>query len=618
MADFMIRFLICNLFISVIVGVLLTAKYLLRNILSSRMQYHLWFLLLGLLAIPFIPFRLSEFFGIFSRLASLYTPALPYAGSIIKQGSAAPMQDLNWLNDFTVSVSRGAPSITGNILLGIWLSGIFIMILLTAKSTLFLKSIKKSALPLQNPAIRRLYYDCKNDLHITKKLPIYSTAFLKSPVIAGFLRPCIYLPIHLISDYSEPDMEAACKTSCHSYTTTLDRLRPIKYMLLHELQHYKHKDILIGYLTTIAKIVYWFNPIIWYALREMQNDREVACDTSVLKLLTEDSYIDYGNTLINFAEKLSHPVFPFAASLSGSMKQTKRRILNIALYEKPNRRKQLAGIVSFLMITVLILGFVPLLSANAAEYNYKQWDTSSKNISLIDLSSHFKEYQGSFVLYDMAADAWSVYDMEHASLRVSPNSTYKIYDALFGLEAGVITPEDSFMKWSGQLYPFQAWNVDQTLPSAMKSSVNWYFQGIDQQLGASAIDHYIHEIGYGNENIDGGLSSYWMEASLKISPVEQVELLRKFYENSLGFSTKNINAVKDSILLSSSEAGRLYGKTGTGCIDGMDINGWFVGYVETHDNTWFFAANIASNNEATGSNAAKITLDILSQMNIWD
>lgn len=116
----------------------------------------------------------------------------------------------------------------------------------------------------------------------------YSTAFLKSPVIAGFLRPCIYLPIHLISDYSEPDMEAACKTSCHSYTTTLDRLRPIKYMLLHELQHYKHKDILIGYLTTIAKIVYWFNPIIWYALREMQNDREVACDTSVLKLLTED------------------------------------------------------------------------------------------------------------------------------------------------------------------------------------------------------------------------------------------------------------------------------------------------------------------------------------------
>ncbi len=61
MADFMIRFLICNLFISVLVGILLAARHLLRNILSGRMQYHLWFLLLGLLAIPFLPFRLTGF-----------------------------------------------------------------------------------------------------------------------------------------------------------------------------------------------------------------------------------------------------------------------------------------------------------------------------------------------------------------------------------------------------------------------------------------------------------------------------------------------------------------------------------------------------------------------------
>ena len=58
MADFMIRFLICNLFICALVGILLAARHLLRNILSGRMQYHLWFLLLGLLTIPFLPLRL--------------------------------------------------------------------------------------------------------------------------------------------------------------------------------------------------------------------------------------------------------------------------------------------------------------------------------------------------------------------------------------------------------------------------------------------------------------------------------------------------------------------------------------------------------------------------------
>lgn len=73
----------------------------------------------------------------------------------------------------------------------------------------------------------------------------------------------------------------------------------------------------------------------------------------------------------------------------------------------------------------------------------------------------------------------------------------------------------------------------------------------------------------------------WLESSLKISPIEQVELLRKFYENSLGFSDRNVDAVKDAIRISSSASGTLYGKTGTGRIEGMDVNGWFVGYVET-------------------------------------
>ena len=217
----------------------------------------------------------------------------------------------------------------------------------------------------------------------------------------------------------------------------------------------------------------------------------------------------------------------------------------------------------------------------------------------------------------MAQDTWNIYNMDRAALRVSPDSTYKIYDALFGLEAGAITPEDSTMEWNRELYPFQEWNADQTLQSAMSASVNWYFQEIDKQLGLSGIDRYLREIRYGNENSKGGLSPYWMESSLKISPIEQVELLRKLYENNLGFGIQNVNAVKDSILLSSSEAGNLYGKTGTGCIDGKDVNGWFVGYVEAPDNTWFFAANIAANDDASGSNAAEITQHILSGMGIW-
>ena len=618
MADFMIRFLICNLFICALVGILLAARHLLRNILSGRMQYHLWFLLLGLLTVPFLPFRLTGFPMLLARLLAFCNPALPDTGNIVNQGDVTtPAGDSGWLNDFTLSISNQTPSIAGTILLGIWLAGILVMVVLTARSSLRLQNIRQSALPLQNPAIRRLYRHCLKELHIRKEIPIYSTAFLQSPVIIGFLRPHIYLPIHIISDYSKIDTDKFCQASCGSSPSGMNGLHQIRYMLLHELQHYRHKDALAGYLMTLTGILYWFNPMVWIALKEMRNDREIACDTSVLNMLEPDSYEDYGMTLIHFAEKLSRPAIPFAAGLSGNMSQMKRRILNIAAYETPTAQKRLTGMTAFLMVTVLLTSLAPLLSANAAKDDYYGWDTSHKNINVIDLSSCFQGYEGSFVLYNMAQDTWNIYDMDRAALRVSPDSTYKIYDALIGLEAGVITPEASTMEWNRELYPFQEWNADQTLQSAMSASVNWYFQEIDKQLGTSAIDRYIREIRYGNENTKGGLSSYWMESSLKISPIEQVELLRKLYENNLGFGIQNVNAVKDSILLSSSEAGNLYGKTGTGCIDGKDVNGWFVGYVEAPDNTWFFAANIAANDDASGNSAAEITQHILSKINIW-
>ena len=597
MANFMIRFFLCNVFISGIIGILLLVKRIFKNSLSSRMQYNLWFLLLGLLAVPFIPFRFIGLPQIFSWLGSLRSSPSSGAGTnITGTAEAVTTGNTNWMNNFTLSVNSETPSIAGYILLGIWIVGILAMIILVIKSSLRLRSLEKSALPLQNQEVRRLYHRCLEEMGIHRDIPVYSTAFLKSPIIVGLLKPCIYLPIHLISDYDESDM---------------------RYMLLHELQHYKHKDAVASYLMNLAGVIYWFNPLVWYALKEMRNDREVACDTSVLKMLEEDAYEDYGNTLINFAEKVSLTPFPFAAGLGGNMKQMKRRIINIASYEKPTFMKRIKGMTTFMLTAVLLLGFAPFISTYAADGSHYQWDSSSENVSYVDLSTYFGEYEGSFVLYDLENDAWSIHDMEHATLRVAPNSTYKIYDALFGLEEGVITPENSFIAWNGETYPFEAWNADQTLQSAMNSSVNWYFESVDEQLGAANISNYIEEIGYGNENISGDFSTYWMESSLKISPIEQVELLTRLQNNSLGFAPENINAVKDAICLSSSDAGTFYGKTGTGRVDGQDVNGWFIGYIETVDNTYFFATNIGADSDATGGNATEITMSILSDMNIW-
>ena len=597
MADFGIRFFLCNIFICIIIGFLIIVKRAFKNYLTSRMQFNLWFLLLGILAVPFVPFRPASFTQVLA-LFNAWKNAVSSNKGTITEGVLNPNTSdaVNQMNDFALSVSKETPSIIGLILCGIWLVGILAMILLVIKSVSRLNAMKKSALPLQNKTVRILYHNCLQEMKIKRNIPVYSTAFLKSPVIVGLFNPRIYLPIHLISDFNAADM---------------------RYMLLHELQHYRHKDALASYLMNFFGVLYWCNPCVWYALKEMRNEREVACDTSVLKLLDESNYEDYGNTLINFAEKVSLTPFPFAAGISGSMKQMQQRIANISSYKKPSVFRKLKGFTAFVTIGVILFALAPMLSTYAAEQSLYQWSIPAEKVSTIDLSAYFSGYEGSFVLYDLNGDTWNIYDMEQATLRTAPDSTYKIYDALFGLEEGVIAPNDSFMAWNETDYPFEAWNADQDLYSAMQSSVNWYFQEIDKQIGSSAIQGYIQKIGYGNENISADLSSYWMQGTLKISPVEQVELLTALHNNNFDFAPENVKAVKNAICLFSSEGKNLYGKTGTGRVDGQDVNGWFVGYIEAAGNTYFFATNIQAAENATGSKASEISLSILSDMGIW-
>lgn len=598
MTDFMIHFLICNLFIGVIIILLFGLKRIFRNTLTGRTQYNLWFLLLALLAVPFLPISSGQPAAFLARLPFGVRRILSGGGGGAGTASGAASADTaaGWMNDFAISVSSRTPSILGLVLTGVWTAGILIMILLVIRSSLRLRRIKKSALPLQNPEVQTIYAGCLRDMNLTKSIPVYSTAFLESPVITGYFRPRIYLPIHLISD---------CRPS------------EIRYILLHELQHYRHRDNLVNYLMILAGILYWFNPLVWTAFAAIRGDREIACDASVLRILDKEDYRDYGFTLINFAEKLSHTVFPFSAGLGGSMKQIRRRILNIAAYRKPSALKMMKNIAVYSLTAALLAGLSPALFSHASEDEHYQWSASGQNISSIDMAEYFDGYDGSFVLYDLNNDRWSIYNEDQASVRVSPDSTYKIYDALFALEEGIISPDASGLAWDGTLYPFESWNQDQTLASALSVSANWYFQELDRQMGTDVIQSRIREIGYGNENISGSPDSYWMESGLKISPIEQVKLLTDLYRNTFDFAPENIRAVKDSLRLSASRAGTLYGKTGTGQVDGQNVNGWFVGFTETADNTYFFAVNIHAESNASGSSAAEIALDVLDEMDIW-
>ncbi|MDA6162107.1 penicillin-binding transpeptidase domain-containing protein, partial [Escherichia coli] len=79
-----------------------------------------------------------------------------------------------------------------------------------------------------------------------------------------------------------------------------------------------------------------------------------------------------------------------------------------------------------------------------------------------------------------------------------------IYSALLGLESGTITAENSSAKWNGLKYPIDSWNADQDLTSAIRNSVTWYFQSLDQQVQPGTIQTFLDRIKYGNRDLTGG------------------------------------------------------------------------------------------------------------------
>lgn len=157
MADFMIRFLFCNLFISMMILLILFFRRLFRNSLTNRMKYRLWILFLGLLAVPFLPLHSFQSLWLFSwpdrlRMPSPSNPmTVPSKTSIIDASTKT-----GWFHDFTLSVNRDISTMVGTVLLIIWLIGMMVMITRTLRSLYHLRKLKQSALPLQNKTIQSL------------------------------------------------------------------------------------------------------------------------------------------------------------------------------------------------------------------------------------------------------------------------------------------------------------------------------------------------------------------------------------------------------------------------------------------------------------------------------
>jgi bla regulator protein BlaR1 len=260
------------------------------------------------------------------------------------------------------------------------------------------------------------------------------------------------------------------------------------------------------------------------------------------------------------------------------------------------------------LLTFIFINSDLITSANAANLVVRE-----------DFGRYFEGFTtGTFIMYDETNDQYTVFNEPQSTNRFSPCSTFKIYNSLAGLETGVMDQEDVYTlaKWNGTQYTVPAWNHDQTLESATKDSVVWYFQNLATQIGTERMQAFLDKIEYGNRDISGGLTTFWLRSSLQISAREQVDLLHRLYSGKLPVSPENVAIVKKNITLSEDSGMRFMGKTGSALQDDKWILGWFVGCVEKQGNRYFFATNIQAPDGATGGKAREITKSIIKDLKI--
>ena len=214
-----------------------------------------------------------------------------------------------------------------------------------------------------------------------------------------------------------------------------------------------------------------------------------------------------------------------------------------------------------------------------------------------NLSTHFQDIDGTFVLLDGQTGAFTRWNAARADTRFAPCSTFKVPNTAILLETGAASDPDFVVKYDPALNASrEAWRKDHTLRTAYSESVLWYYHALSKTTGLPAETRLVKRFGYGNADTSGGVAGprpFWIDGTLRISANEQVAFLKRLHENRLGLSDRTARMTKEIMIAEQRPEGTLRAKTGA-CQPAGDtqVTLWYVGYVEKPAGVWYFALEL--------------------------
>ncbi len=235
---------------------------------------------------------------------------------------------------------------------------------------------------------------------------------------------------------------------------------------------------------------------------------------------------------------------------------------------------------------------------------------------VVALKSIFDRYSmdGTIIIFDPSSGKYSGYNSARWYSGYLPASTFKIPNTLIGLELAVIDTGYIF-RWNGEKRRFPQWEKDLNLQEAFQVSCVPCYQELARMIGPERMIAYLKKINYPGMDVHpANIDLFWLEGKSRITPRQQIDLIKRLYEESLPVKTSVMKTMKAIMVNEKTSGYTLSGKTGWAVRNGNNY-GWFVGWIETKGNVYYLATLVEPKNQKKVTDFAMarktVTLDVL-------
>ncbi len=318
LAEIFISMLIMSAVGSMLILLLLLLKPLTGRIFGANWQFYIW---LSALIVLICPLKIETELKMpqmvmqsIDNVTEKHTGEISvfedYSGVYMSQSVQG--DTLNWL------------SVVATIWLGI--------------SAILIVKLVVSNIVLKNSLQRESRYCCdlgKAEVRISDKVA--------APILCGGLKPALYIPQGI-------------------YDTS-----KMQYIAAHEGVHIRRNDIGIKWFVALVKCIHWFNPLVYFLVRQMNEACEISCDAEAVRIMTDEQKREYMKTILDISQMDIDFKYSLSAGLSSGGRCLKRRFATIEKAKKDSGTMRILGVAAAMTLTFCSVFACGVISGSAKQ-----------------------------------------------------------------------------------------------------------------------------------------------------------------------------------------------------------------------------------------------------------